>query len=80
MNFSQSDELAMLVEVVRDLLRKREDKREGYLRAIYEEQAFPEELWEDMGKVGILGALVPEEYGGTGLGLLGMATALEEFA
>ncbi|MDH3916091.1 MAG: acyl-CoA/acyl-ACP dehydrogenase [Chromatiales bacterium] len=80
MEFSLSGDQTMLIEVVRDLLRKREDRRDEYLRAIYEEQSFPEELWEDMGQVGILGALVPEEYGGTGLGLLGMAIALEEFA
>jgi alkylation response protein AidB-like acyl-CoA dehydrogenase len=80
MDFSIDEHQSMLIEVVRDLLRKREDRREAHLNAIYEEQRFPEELWEDMAEVGILGALVPEAYGGTGLGLLGMAIALEEFA
>lgn len=80
MDFSTDEHQSMLIEVVRNLLRKREDRREVHLHAIYEEQSFPEELWVDMGEVGIFGALVPEAYGGTGLGLLGMAIALEEFA
>lgn len=80
MDAPTSEDQAMIVDVVRDLLRKRQDKREAYLRAIYEDQEFPDELWEDMGQAGILGALVPSEYGGTGLGLLAMAMALEEFA
>jgi len=33
-----------------------------------------------MAEAGLLGALIPAEYGGTGLGLLGMALALEEFS
>jgi alkylation response protein AidB-like acyl-CoA dehydrogenase len=80
MDFSLDEHQSMLIEVVRDLLRKRESRREAHLKAIYEEQCFPEELWEDMGEAGILGALVPETYGGTGLGLLGMAIAMEEFS
>lgn len=80
MDFSLDEHQSMLIEVVRDLLRKRESRREAHLKAIYEEQRFPEELWEDMGEAGILGALVPEAYGGTGLGLLGMAIAMEEFS
>jgi alkylation response protein AidB-like acyl-CoA dehydrogenase len=80
MDFSLDEHQSMLIEVVRDLLRKREGRREAHLKAIYEEQRFPEELWEDMGEAGILGALVPQAYGGTGLGLLGMAIAMEEFS
>lgn len=80
MDAASSEDQAMIVEVVRDLLRKRQEKREDYLRAIYEQQRFPDDLWEDMGEAGILGALVPAEYGGSGLGLLAMAMALEEFA
>lgn len=37
MEFSLSGDQTMLIEVVRDLLRKREDRRDEYLRAIYEE-------------------------------------------
>ena len=80
LDFSLGEDQRMLIEVVRDLLRKRRDRIDRYLREIYEEQNFPEDLWDDMGQVGIFGALVPEQYGGTGLGLLGMAIAMEEFA
>ena len=41
MEFSLSDDQTMLVEVVRELLRKREGQRDEYLRAIDEEQRFP---------------------------------------
>ena len=58
MDFSLTEDQTLLVDVVRDLLRKRESRRDDYLRAIYEEQSFPEELWQDMGEIGILGALI----------------------
>jgi alkylation response protein AidB-like acyl-CoA dehydrogenase len=80
MDFSLSEEHGMLLDVVRGLLRKTRPKHDEYRRMIFEEQRFPEEIWDHMAEAGIIGALVPGEYGGTGLGLLGMTLALEEFA
>lgn len=80
MGFTLTDEHRMVVEAVEDLLRKLKPNRDAYFKAIFEDQYFPDELWDKMAEIGLFGALVPEEYGGTGLGLLAMTLALEAFA
>ena len=42
--------------------------------------AFPNELWPEMGALGLLGITVPEEFGGTGMGYLAHVVAVEEIA
>jgi len=41
---------------------------------------FPRDLWKRMGDEGLLGLLVPEQYGGAGADFLTTAVALENFA
>src|ERR1041385_1649597 len=43
-----------------------------------ESQHFPIELWPKLGELGLTGILFPEEYGGSGLGYVEYATAIEE--
>lgn len=80
LNFRLSEEHRLLLEAVHDAIKRLEPKRREFMRVIFEERRFPEELWQVMAEVGILGAIVPEEYGGTGLGLLAMVLALEAFS
>ena len=42
--------------------------------------AFPGELWREMGDLGLLGITAPEEYGGSGMGYLAHVVAVEEIA
>jgi alkylation response protein AidB-like acyl-CoA dehydrogenase len=45
-----------------------------------EAQHFPAELLPQLGELGLLGVLFPEEYGGAGLGYIEYATAIEELS
>ncbi len=43
-----------------------------------EAQTFPKATMQEMGKLGLLGVLVPEQYGGAGLGYFEYITAIQE--
>ena len=45
-----------------------------------ESQEFPLEIFREMGKLGMMGVLVPEKYGGAGLGYLEYVTIIQEIA
>ncbi|MBI4357605.1 MAG: acyl-CoA dehydrogenase family protein [Gammaproteobacteria bacterium] len=42
--------------------------------------AFPREVFRELGKLGLMGMLVPEEWGGSGTGLVALALVMEEIA
>src|SRR6266542_1756116 len=43
-------------------------------------QEFPLHIFKELGKLGMMGVFVPEEYGGTGLGYFEYKTVIEEIA
>jgi alkylation response protein AidB-like acyl-CoA dehydrogenase len=45
-----------------------------------ESQDFPLAVFKEMGKLGLMGVLVPEEYGGAGLGYFEYKTVIEEIS
>src|SRR5688500_5104464 len=45
-----------------------------------ESQTLPLELFKKMGELGLMGILVPEQYGGAGLGYFEYVAAIEEVA
>ena len=45
-----------------------------------ETQEFPLQVFKEMGKLGMMGVFVPEQYGGTGLGYFEYKTIIEEIA
>lgn len=62
-------------EGVRDLCRSFPDE---YHRKIDHERAYPEEFVSALTEAGWLAALIPEEYGGAGLGLAQASVIMEE--
>ena len=40
----------------------------------------PEELWQELARAGFVGLLIPEEYGGAGLGMSDMELLLDQLA
>ena len=65
MNFELTDDQKMIKDSVADFAQKNILPN----RMIWDEaQIFPRELCTEMGKIGLMGMLVPVEYGGAGLG------------
>lgn len=66
-----------LVQLVREIAR---EKIAPLAAQIDEQEEIPAELFGTLRDAGIFGVAVPEEYGGAGLGTLGLALAVEEVA
>lgn len=77
MDFAFSQEHESLRETLRAFVAK---EVRPFARRWDEEGKFPSETVARLGELGILGALVPEEYGGSGLDTVGYAIAVEEIA
>jgi alkylation response protein AidB-like acyl-CoA dehydrogenase len=75
MNFELSDELRGLQETVRRLAQ---DKIKPRAREIDTTGAYPQDIFDEFKKADLLGLCIPEEYGGSGAGILGLALAIEE--
>ncbi len=75
MDFQLGQEQEAIRDMVRDFARK-----EIAPNALLwdEEQHFPRELFTKLGELGLLGVVIPEEYGGAGLGYVDYVTILEE--
>jgi len=70
---------AELIEALRATVRALcRDFPPAYWRGLDREKAYPTEFVAAMTTAGLLGVLIPEEYGGGGLGLTAAAAILEE--
>ncbi|HSK13324.1 MAG TPA: acyl-CoA dehydrogenase family protein, partial [Phnomibacter sp.] len=45
-----------------------------------ESQEFPRHVFEAMGKLGLMGVVIPEEYGGAGLGYFEYSAIIQEIS
>jgi len=78
MDLGLSEEQEMLKNFARDFLEK--ECPEKYVRDMEEdERGYSPEVWKKMADQGWQGLIVPEQYGGTGLGFLDLIVLLEEF-
>ncbi|MFK7161282.1 isovaleryl-CoA dehydrogenase [Marinospirillum sp. MEB164] len=77
MNFGLEEELNMLRQQVNAFAAAEIAPRAA---AIDRENNFPMDLWKKFGDLGLLGITVPEEYGGSGMGYLAHAIAMEEIS
>lgn len=77
MDFKQTENQQMVAQMARDLAEK-------YIRPNVmkwdESQEFPVELFKELGKNGLMGVLVPEEYGGSGMGYFEYIEVITEVA
>ncbi|MES2380426.1 MAG: acyl-CoA dehydrogenase family protein [Bacteroidota bacterium] len=75
LNFEQTENQKMVAQMAHDFAEKH---IRPYVMEWDEAQHFPVETMKEMGKLGLLGVLVPEEYGGAGLGYFEYITAIIE--
>ena len=77
MNFNSTDTQIQIAEMIRDFGNKhiRPNMMEWD-----EQQIFPVEVFKKLGELGLMGVLVPEEYGGSGLGYFEYVTVVSEIA
>jgi acyl-CoA dehydrogenase len=76
-NFDFSDELKSLRDQARKFLRERDAKRAAR-RVLDAGGGYDTALWQEIAQMGWVGAAIPEEYGGAGLGHLGLCVLAEE--
>ncbi len=77
MDFELTDNQRLISQMAKDVAEK-------YIRPNVmkwdEAQEFPVDFFHKMGEFGLLGILVPEQYGGAGMGYFEYITALEEIS
>src|SRR5689334_16470225 len=77
MSFALSAEYSELQASVRKLAQEKVAPR---ARAIDTTAEYPQDLFEVFRDAGLLGLVIPEEYGGSGAGIFGLTIAMEEVA
>ncbi len=69
------------IELLRDTVRRyAAESLAPRAREIDENNEFPQELWSELGEMGLLGITIPEEYGGSDMGYLAHLVAMEEIS
>ena len=77
MSFFNAENIKMIVETARDFAEK---NIRPYVMEWDEKQIFPKELFHKLGEMGFMGIVIPEEYGGSGLGYHEYVAILDEIS
>ena len=77
MNFDYNETQSMIAQSIKDFAEK---NIRPYIMEWDEAQIFPVDLFKKLGEMGFMGVLVPEEYGGSGLGYHEYITVVEEIS
>ncbi|MBV1931836.1 MAG: acyl-CoA/acyl-ACP dehydrogenase, partial [Porticoccaceae bacterium] len=77
MDFTLAEEYQMLLDTADKIAR---DFPRDYYIEHAKNQTFPQEQWDALAQAGILGINTPEEYGGSGMGMLALVLLQERLA
>lgn len=77
MNFEPTDMQQQIAQMIRDFGKTH---IVPHVLEWDERQEFPVSLFKQLGELGLMGVLVPEEYGGSGMGYLEYVTVVSEIA
>lgn len=77
MDFNLSDDLMELQQLCRKLAKEKVAPR---AREIDKTGLYPQDIFELFRDTGLLGLCIPEAYGGSGAGIMGLSIAIEEIA
>jgi alkylation response protein AidB-like acyl-CoA dehydrogenase len=76
-NFEETDSQKLIADMVRDFAKRHIQPN---MMVWDESQEFPVDLFHQLGDIGLMGVLVPQEYGGAGFGYLEYITAIAELS
>ena len=77
MNFAATENQTMIAQMVRDFAEK---NIRPYIMEWDESQTFPVHIFKQLGELGLMGVLVPQEYGGSGFGYHEYITVITEIS
>jgi len=77
MNFNLTESQSMIIGMARDFAEKH---IRPHVMEWDEAQTFPIETFKKLGELGLMGVLVPEEYGGSGLGYFEYVSVITEIS
>ncbi len=77
MNFKLNENQVMIAQMIRDFGAK---EITPFRKEWDDKQHFPKDLFKKLGELGLMGVLVPTEYGGSGFGYFEYVTAIAELS
>lgn len=76
-NFSETEQQILIAQTIKEFGEK---EMKPHMMTWDETQEFPIPLFRKLGELGLMGVLVPEKFGGAGLGYLEYITAISEIS